>query len=94
MSNGILDISNPLQEVTCTPEGDGPLALITTDIINRPLLNLSQQSMGYPNVQRVIIETADKGLRPNYTFELNYGFSKDSRVEYFKVISEECVNYL
>ena len=39
-------------------------------------------------------ESVDKGLRPNYEFQLNYEFPKDNWVDYCKVISKECVNYL
>ena len=76
----VIVVTKPLQEATYTLEGDGPLVLIITDIINRttPLLNLSQQIMDYLNIRRVINEAVDKGLRPNYVFELNYEFPKDS----------------
>lgn len=63
----VIDVTKSLHEATYTLEGDGPLALFTTDIINRTalLLNLSQQSMDYPNVQRVINEAVDEGIRPD-----------------------------
>ena len=72
----VIDVTKPLREATYTLEGDGPLAQITSDIINRTalLLNLSQQSMDYPNVQRVIQEVVDQGLLPDYVFEQNMGF--------------------
>ena len=91
----VIDITKPLREATYTLEGDGPLALITSDIINRTalLLNLSQQSMDYPNVQRVIQEVVDQGLLPDYVFELNYEFPRDSWVQFCKIISKECVDY-
>ena len=54
--------TKPLRESAYTLEGDGPLELITTDIINRSALklNLSQQSMDYPNVQRILNEAVDR----------------------------------
>ena len=91
----VIDVTKPLREATYTLEGDGPLALITADIINRTALslNLSQHSMDYPNVQRVIKEAVDEDLRPAYVFEQNYEFPKDCWVEYCKIISKECVDY-
>ena len=72
----VIDVTKPLREAAYTLEGDGPLALITADIINRTALslNLSQHSMDYPNVQRVIKEAVDEDLRPAYVFEQNYEF--------------------
>ena len=91
----VVDVTKPLREATYALEGDGPLALITADIINRTALslNLSQHSMDYPNVQRVIKEAVDEDLRPAYVFEQNYEFPKDCWVEYCKIISKECVDY-
>ena len=43
--------------------------------------------MDYPNVQRVIQEVVDEGLLPDYVFELNYEFPRDSWVQYCKIIS-------
>ena len=57
----VTDVTKPPRDATYNLEGDGPLALITTDIINRtaPLLSSSQRSMDCLNVQRVIIEAKD-----------------------------------
>ena len=43
---GVLHITKPLREVTYTPEGDGPLALITTDILNRSITELEPAEYG------------------------------------------------